>query len=129
MTQPRYVTQPSRHRFADTVEVLTTAIRLAGNTVFATIDQAAAAKQVGLELRPTVLVIFGNPRGGTPVMAQSVPIALQLPLKLVVCETGEGVVVLHDRVAELAPAYGVAANHPAVVAMDHALDTLTAAVA
>jgi uncharacterized protein (DUF302 family) len=128
MTEQHYVAKRSRHAFAETVDMLTAAIRRAGNTVFATIDQAAAAKQVGLELRPTVLVVFGNPRGGTPLMAQSLAIALQLPLKLVICETGDGVIVLHDRIAHLAPTYDVAADHPAVVAMDRALDTLTASV-
>jgi uncharacterized protein (DUF302 family) len=129
MTSPRYSTKQSRHTFADTVELLTTAIRQAGNTVFATIDQAAAAKQVGLDLRPTVLVIFGNPRGGTPLMSQFPAIALQLPLKLVISETPDGVLVLHDRVAALAPDYGVSADHPAVAAMDRALEMLTGAVA
>jgi uncharacterized protein (DUF302 family) len=74
-------------------------------------------------------VIFGNPRGGTPLMSQFPSIALQLPLKLVISEAVDGVVVLHDRIAVLAPDYGVSSDHPAVAAMDRALTTLTDAVA
>jgi uncharacterized protein (DUF302 family) len=129
MVQPDYVTTRSQHSFAETVDRLTAAIRAAGGTVFATIDQAAAARQVGLALRPTTLIVFGNPRGGTPVMVAFPPIALQLPLKLVVSETADGVVVLHDRMARIAPSYGVAADHPAIAAMDRALDALANAVA
>jgi uncharacterized protein (DUF302 family) len=128
MTEP-HVTTRSRYTFGDTVDRLTAAIGAAGNTVFAAIDQAAAAHGVGLALRPTTLLVFGNPRGGTPLMVASVPIALQLPLKLVVAELADGVVVLHDVVARIAPGYGVAADHPAVVAMDRALEALASAVA
>jgi uncharacterized protein (DUF302 family) len=55
-----------------------------GVTVFAVIDQAAAARAAGLSLRDTVLVIFGNPAAGTPVMAAAPLAALDLPLKLLI---------------------------------------------
>lgn len=65
-----------------------------GMTVFARIDQAAEARRVGLALRPTVLVVFGNPRGGTPIM-QAVPeAALDLPLKALVWQDEAGQVWL-----------------------------------
>jgi uncharacterized protein (DUF302 family) len=55
-----------------------------GVRLFAVIDQAAEARQVGLELRDTTLVLFGNPRAGTPVMVASPLAALDLPLKVLI---------------------------------------------
>jgi uncharacterized protein (DUF302 family) len=129
VAEPRYITKRSRYAFVETVDRLASAIRDAGNTVFATIDQSAAARQVGLDLQPTVLLIFGNPRGGTLLMAEFPDIALQLPLKLVVSESPGGVVVLCDRMTRIAPEYGVAADHPAIVAMAKGLETLTESIA
>jgi uncharacterized protein (DUF302 family) len=68
----------------ETVSRLTEVIQSAGAKVFAVIDQSAEARKVGLSLRDTQLVIFGNPAGGTPVM-DAVPVAaLDLPLKILV---------------------------------------------
>lgn len=61
-----------------------------GFTVMATIDHAAAAKKVGLELRPTQTLIFGNPKGGTLLMQQSQEIGIDLPLKVVIWEDQDG---------------------------------------
>jgi uncharacterized protein (DUF302 family) len=58
--------------------------------VFARIDQAAEAKAVGLEMRPTVLVIFGDPRGGTPLMNRYPSLAMDLPLKALVWQSTDG---------------------------------------
>ncbi|HKE36620.1 MAG TPA: DUF302 domain-containing protein, partial [Candidatus Baltobacteraceae bacterium] len=58
----------SRHSYAETIAILTKEIGAAGNTVFVTIDQAAAAQSVGLSLRPTTLIVFGNPKAGTAFM-------------------------------------------------------------
>jgi uncharacterized protein (DUF302 family) len=79
-------------------------------TVFAVIDQAAAAHRAGLELRPTTLVVFGNPAAGTPVM-DAVPLtALDLPLKVLIWdEEGQTKVSYRDPVA-LAVALGTDAE-------------------
>jgi uncharacterized protein (DUF302 family) len=69
---------------ADTVERLTGMVREKGLALFAVIDQSAAAREVGLDLRPTTLVIFGSPLAGTPVMAASPLSALDLPLKVLI---------------------------------------------
>lgn len=69
-----------------------------GMTVFAVIDQRAAARAVGLELRETILVVFGNPSAGTPVMDAQPLAALDLPLKVVVWDDGG-----HTRVSYLSP--------------------------
>jgi uncharacterized protein (DUF302 family) len=82
----------------DTVQRLTTLMTGRGMTIFATIDQSAAARSVSQDLRETVLIIFGNPASGTPVM-DAVPLAaLDLPLKLVVWDD-DG----QTRVSYLAP--------------------------
>ena len=73
-----------------TVADLSAAIQGAGAKIFAAIDQAAEAKAGGLELRPTRLIVFGNPRAGTSIMQVAPPAALDLPLKLLVWEAKDG---------------------------------------
>jgi uncharacterized protein (DUF302 family) len=86
MTEPSAdtTTKSSRWPVAETVRRLSAFITDRGITIFATIDQAAAAREIGLELRDTVLIVFGNPAAGTPVMAAEPLAALDLPLKLLV---------------------------------------------
>jgi uncharacterized protein (DUF302 family) len=78
------VTKLSRESVAGTVAELTSMITAKGMRLFAVIDQAAEARQAGLTLRETVLVIFGSPQAGTPVMAASPLAALDLPLKVLI---------------------------------------------
>jgi uncharacterized protein (DUF302 family) len=118
----------SRSSYAQTVAALGKAIAAAGNTIFATIDQAAAAKSAGLTLRPTTLLIFGNPKGGTLLMDAFPLTALDLPLKLLVWEDGTTVNVAYTPASEIAVRYGVPAGDPRISAMDRALDALTDAV-
>jgi uncharacterized protein (DUF302 family) len=85
-------------------------------TVFATIDQRAAAHTAGLELRETVLILFGNPAGGTPVM-DAVPLAaLDLPLKLVVWDDVGMTRVSYLSPAALADRYGLSESLAAPLA-------------
>lgn len=94
-----YTTKSSSWPVTETVDRLTALMARQGMTVFATIDQRAAARAADLELRETVLIVFGNPAGGTPVM-EAVPLAaLDLPLKVLVWDDGG-----HTRVSYLAPA-------------------------
>lgn len=84
----RVTTKTSYSSVPEVVERLTALLHAKGVKVFDVIDQAVEARNVGLDLRPTVLVIFGNPLSGTPVM-NSVPLsALDLPLKVVVWDDG-----------------------------------------
>jgi uncharacterized protein (DUF302 family) len=78
------ITKLSGHSVADTVAKLTGMISSKGMRLFAVIDQSEAARAVGLELRDTVLVIFGSPVAGTPVMAAAPLAALDLPLKVLI---------------------------------------------
>jgi uncharacterized protein (DUF302 family) len=84
MTETDVTTKPSHLSVTETVARLTGMIGAKGMKLFAVIDQAAEARQVGLSLRETVLVIFGSPAAGTPVMAASPLSALDLPLKVLV---------------------------------------------
>ncbi|HTA39392.1 MAG TPA: DUF302 domain-containing protein [Candidatus Acidoferrales bacterium] len=119
----------SRSSFAETVAALSKAIAGAGNTIFATIDQAAAANSAGLSLRPTTLLIFGNPKGGTPLMDAHPLAALDLPLKLLVWEDGSAVNVAYTPASEIASRYGIPADEPHIAAMDRALTALVDSVA
>src|SRR5438045_3096075 len=65
-------------------------VRARGMTVFARIDHAAGAAEVGLTLRPTELIIFGNARGGTPLMESVQTVGIDLPLKALVWEDASG---------------------------------------
>jgi uncharacterized protein (DUF302 family) len=78
------VTKLSPRPVADTVSRLTGMIAAKGMKLFAVIDQSAQAREAGLDLRPTTLVIFGSPAAGTPVMAAVPLAALDLPLKVLI---------------------------------------------
>ncbi len=75
------VTLQSNYPVADTIDRLTDAATAAGLQVFARVDHAAGAREAGLELRPTELLVFGNARGGTPLMQDKQTAGLDLPLK------------------------------------------------
>lgn len=75
-----------------TVKILSDAIREAGATLFTVVDHSGEAARVGLSLRDTKLLIFGNPVGGTPVMVASPLSAMDLPLKVLVWTADDGAV-------------------------------------
>jgi uncharacterized protein (DUF302 family) len=103
-----FTTKPSPWPVPETVERLTTLMSERGMTIFATIDQAAAAKSVGLQLRETVLLLFGSPKAGTPVMDAEPLAALDLPLKLVVWDDDGHTKVSYLSPTALAKRYGLA---------------------
>ena len=74
----------------DTMNRLETAVKAKGMTVFARIDHAAGATSVGLPLRPTEVLIFGNAKGGTPLMQSVQTIGIDLPLKVLVWQDAAG---------------------------------------
>jgi uncharacterized protein (DUF302 family) len=86
------VTLQSKYDFDATVTRLKVALAAHGVTLFADVDQSAAAAEAGTSLRPTRLLLFGNPRAGTPVMETNPHAALELPLRAVVWEDHGGVV-------------------------------------
>ena len=113
----------------DTMDRFAAAATAKGLTVFARIDHAAGAAAVGLPLRATELVIFGNARGGTPLMQANQTMGIDLPLKALVYEDVAGKVWLaYNDPAWLARRHGVGPEaEPTVKAMTAALAALAAA--
>lgn len=94
MSSNGLITIESRFSVRETVDRMIAAITGAGLLVFAHIDHGANAAQVGLELRPTELLIFGNPKGGTPLMQDKQTSGIDLPVKVLAWEDEEGKVWL-----------------------------------
>ena len=84
------VSIPSNHSVDQTVEKLEEILQAKGVKLFALIDHSGEAEKAGMEMRPTKLLIFGNPKAGTPLMIASPSIAIDLPLKILVWEDGNG---------------------------------------
>jgi uncharacterized protein (DUF302 family) len=88
------VTMASAYGAKETVDRFENDVKSKGMTVFARIDHAAGAKAVGLSLRPTELLIFGNAKAGTPLMQSHQTLGIDLPLKVLVWEDAVGKVWL-----------------------------------
>jgi uncharacterized protein (DUF302 family) len=80
----------SKYSVEETVRKLEAAFIAKGMQVFAVIDHSGEAEKVGLQMRPTKVVIFGSPKGGTPLMVAAPSLAIDLPLKALVAEDAEG---------------------------------------
>jgi uncharacterized protein (DUF302 family) len=78
------ITLPSRYAPNETMDRLSAAVTNHGMTVIARVDHAGAAAKAGMDLRPTELLIFGNPRAGTPLMQAAQTIGIDLPLRALV---------------------------------------------
>ena len=105
----------SKHTVTETIDKLETVLNNKGMTIFKRVDHAAGAKKAGLKLRPTELLIFGNPKVGTPLMLCSQTAALDLPQKALVYKDESGQVWL-------------AYNDPAYMAKRHSIQGCDAAV-
>jgi uncharacterized protein (DUF302 family) len=90
MTASGLITVRSHYRPKETIQRLEAAVKAGGMTVFAHVDHAAGAAEVGLTLRPTDLLIFGSPRGGTPLMQLAQTMGIDLPLKALVWQDEHG---------------------------------------
>jgi len=84
------VTIPSHHSVDQTVEKLEAILQSKQVKLFVLVDHSGEAEKAGLEMRPTKLLIFGNPKAGTPLMIASPSIAIDLPLKILVWEDDGG---------------------------------------
>ena len=121
------ITLRSNYDPKDTMDRLEAAVKAKGLTVFAHVDHAAGAAAVGLPLRPTDLLVFGNARGGTPLMQSAQTIAIDLPLKILVWQDATGATWLsYNDPSWLAKRHGVNAEVEATVS---ALTTAVHAVA
>ena len=85
---------PSNHSVDQTVDRLKDILQSKGITLFALIDHSGEAEKVGMKMPPTKLLIFGNPKGGTPLMLAAPSVAIDLPLKILVWQDGQGKVWL-----------------------------------
>ncbi len=99
------VTKTSSRSVRDTVRLLSDTAAAKGMKVFAVIDHSGEARTHGLELRETLVVIFGSPEAGTPVMAAAPLAALDLPLKVLVWADGDRTSVSYTAPAALAARY------------------------
>jgi uncharacterized protein (DUF302 family) len=127
MSENGLVTVESAHAVPETIDRLAATVTAAGLTVFARIDHAAGATEAGMPLRPTELLIFGHPRGGTPLMQDRQTAGIDLPVKALAWEdetgkvwltytTGAWIALRHD----LGPD-----SHAAVAAIDTGLEKVT----
>ncbi|WDR02890.1 DUF302 domain-containing protein [Devosia algicola] len=124
-----WVVKPSATSVDETVAKLTAAVEGAGATVFATVDHAAGARAVGDELPPTVLVIFGNPKIGTPIIKADRRAGLDLPLRVLVWAENDETQIGYEDPGALKARYGIEGADDAFAAMTGALDKLTTAAA
>src|ERR1700721_579780 len=85
---------PSHYSVEETVPRLTSPLAAKGLQMFALIDHSGEAAKVGLKMRPTNVLIFGSPKGGTPLMVASPSLAIDLPMKALVAEDESGKVWL-----------------------------------
>ncbi len=114
----------SPHDVATTMDRLAAAVEAAGATIFARIDHAAGAAKVGQELAPNQVLIFGNPKLGTPMMQSAPSMGLDLPLKVQVYQDQDGVVrVIYRDMESLAAEHG--ADSPALAKAAGALKKFT----
>jgi uncharacterized protein (DUF302 family) len=124
-TSADLVTLPSAHGVTETAERMKALVAQHGIEVFAHIDHAAGAAKVGLPLRPAHVLIFGNPKAGTPLMQAQPTIALDLPLRALFWQDAEGKVwITYRRVEALARQYGITDRNDAVNPLDNGLAEL-----
>jgi uncharacterized protein (DUF302 family) len=114
MSAPGLITVRSKHSAKDTLDRLEAEVKARGIEVFVRIDHAAGATAVGLPLRPTTVLIFGNAKAGTPLMQAEQAAGIDLPLKALVYEDASGAVWL-------------AYNDPHWIAQRHGLGASVAA--
>jgi uncharacterized protein (DUF302 family) len=119
-----FIARESAYDVPATLQRLKAALNAKAITIFSVIDHAEGAAQAGLSLRPTVLVIFGNPKSGTPLMQASQTAAIDLPLKILIWEDEAG----KTRMAYNDPAW-IAARHGAGASVASALSAMLARLA
>jgi uncharacterized protein (DUF302 family) len=84
------IDKPGNHSVDETAEKLQAILRAKGIALFALVDHSGEAAKAGMKMRPTKLLIFGNPKAGTPLMQASPSVAIDLPLKILIWEDAAG---------------------------------------
>lgn len=131
MADDGLITVASDAAVGETIDRLVETVTAAGMGVFARIDHAAGAVEVGMALRPTQLVLFGHPRGGTPLMQDAQTAGIDLPLKALAWEDEHGAVWLTTNDPEwLARRHGLGdPSRQAVAALAAGLERVTGVAA
>src|SRR6201981_1963967 len=91
---PGFISKLSPHSVPETIQRLSALLKSKGVAIFALIDHSGEAEKAGLKIRPTQLLIFGNPKGGTPLMLAAPSTAIDLPVKSLIWEDADGKVWL-----------------------------------
>jgi uncharacterized protein (DUF302 family) len=127
MSAEGLITIASNHGPKETMDRLENEVKAKSLTVFARVDHAAGAAKVGMTLRPTELLIFGNARGGTPLMQSNQTIGIDLPLRALVWQDAAGKTWLsYNAPSWLAKRHGIGTDvGPAVSAMATLLDAVS----
>lgn len=120
---PHIVQHKSAADFETTLAQAQAAIDKRGFKTFAVIDHAAGAASIGQPLRPATLIIFGNPKGGTPVMQAEPLMGLELPLKMLVTQGDDAVAITWRDMKHTFYEYGVG-DHPAAEKMSAVLKAI-----
>ncbi len=120
-----WIIRDSANDASTTADRLVAAVEKAGAKVFARVDHAAGAKAAGMALEPTILVMFGNPKLGTPIIAADRRAGLDLPIRVLIWEESGKTRLGYENPADLKSRYGVEGADDAFAAMTGALDKLT----
>jgi uncharacterized protein (DUF302 family) len=111
MTNNGIVRVPSNHSVEETLAKLQVILAQKNVQVFGLVDHSGEAKKIGLEMPPTKLLIFGNPKGGTPLMLAAPSVAIDLPLKILIAQdTGGRVWISYNSPEYLAERHGLPAD-------------------
>jgi len=125
-TDTGLVSKRSAHTVDQTLDRLEAALKDAGAKIVARLDHTAEAKALGRPMRPTALVIFGNPAVGAPLMLRNQTIGIDLPMKALAWEDERGQVWLtYNAPAYLAERHGVSGSTEALDAMRKGLERFT----
>ena len=108
----------SRHDAVETLDRLEAIVTRHGMTIFTRIDHGAAAEKAGLELRPTVVLVFGNPRAGTPAMRATPTLAIDLPLRMLIWQDEKGTWLAYSEPHWVMRRHGIADDGSADVMND-----------
>ena len=127
------VTKASKYSVQETIERFEAAVKskaAAGWIVFSRIDHAAAARDAGLQMRPRTVIVFGNPKAGTPQMTKSATLAIDLPMKALVWQDDQDKVWLtynssQYSAAEIYPRHGLAVPDDAAKTLENFLADLS----
>ena len=124
------ITKPSAHSAAETLDRLEAALKERGFMIFTRLDHAAAADSMGLKMPKSTVLVFGNPRLGTPVFVKHPTLAIDLPLKALVWEDANGKVSLSYNSAQyvlgtIYGRHGAPATPDAVARIEGALTAVT----